>query len=226
MAPPGRCTPARPVSQLDHALQTAALLLHRHPDDPELAAAGLVHDIGHLLPGVDDEAHAGAGAAAVRAALGERVAGLVALHVEAKRYLVATEPGYGDELGSDSVASLATQGGSLSPEEAAAFAACRWRPRPSRCAGPTTAGRSRGSWSGISAPGYPSCGRCPSSAAPPGADAAGGHLVVPRRHPRHRARAGTTAGRRAVICPPTPSTKESNPWMPPWPGCATPASPP
>ncbi len=111
------------VSQLQHALQTAALLLQRHPEDLELAAAGLVHDVGHLMPGVDDEAHAGAGAAAVRAALGERVAGLVALHVEAKRYLVATEPGYGDELGSDSVASLATQGGSLSPEEAAAFAA-------------------------------------------------------------------------------------------------------
>ena len=111
------------VSQLQHALQTAALLLQRHPDDLELAAAGLVHDVGHLMPGVDDEAHASAGAAAVRAALGDRVAGLVALHVEAKRYLVATEPGYGDELGSDSVASLATQGGSLSPEEAAAFAA-------------------------------------------------------------------------------------------------------
>ena len=111
------------VSQLQHALQTAALLLQRHPDDLELAAAGLVHDVGHLMPGVDDEAHASVGADAVRGALGDRVAGLVALHVEAKRYLVATEPGYGDELGSDSVASLATQGGSLSPEEAAAFEA-------------------------------------------------------------------------------------------------------
>jgi predicted HD phosphohydrolase len=111
------------VSQLDHALQTAALLLRRHPGDLELAAAGLVHDIGHLLPGVDDEAHAGAGADAVRAALGHRVAGLVALHVEAKRYLVATEPGYGDALGTDSVASLATQGGSLSEDEVAAFEA-------------------------------------------------------------------------------------------------------
>jgi len=51
------------------------------------------------------------------------VAGLVALHVEAKRYLVATEPGYGGGLGPDSVASLATQGGSASPGEGAAFAA-------------------------------------------------------------------------------------------------------
>jgi len=116
------CTGAA-VSLLDHALQTAALLQHRYPDDPELAAAGLVHDIGHELAGVGDAAHARAGAAAVRTALGARVAGIVALHVEAKRYLVAREPGYGDELGPDSVASLATQGGSLSPEEGAAFEA-------------------------------------------------------------------------------------------------------
>jgi predicted HD phosphohydrolase len=115
--------PGTAVSQLDHALQTAALLRHRCPDDPALAAAGLVHDIGHLLPGVGDAAHAAAGAAAVRAVLGEPVAGLVALHVQAKRYLVATEPGYGGGLRPDSVLSLATQGGSLSPEEAAAFEA-------------------------------------------------------------------------------------------------------
>ena len=51
-------SPGLPVSQLDHALQTAALLAHLHPDDDELAVAGLVHDIGHLLPGGTDEAHA------------------------------------------------------------------------------------------------------------------------------------------------------------------------
>jgi len=51
------------------------------------------------------------------------VADLVALHVQAKRYLVATEPGYGAELASDSVASLANQGGSMSPDEVAAFGA-------------------------------------------------------------------------------------------------------
>ena len=109
------------LTQLDHALQTGALLRRECPDDPELAAAGLVHDIGHLIGGVGDEAHPRAGADAVRAALGERVAGLVALHVEAKRYLMATEPGY--ELAPDSVASLAAQGGAMSPAEAAAFEA-------------------------------------------------------------------------------------------------------
>src|ERR1700691_243776 len=88
-------SPGIPVSQLDHALQTAALLAHLHPGDDELAAAGLVHDLGHLLPGGTDETHATDGARAVRRALGERVAGTVGLHVAAKRYLVATDAGDG-----------------------------------------------------------------------------------------------------------------------------------
>jgi predicted HD phosphohydrolase len=109
-------------SQLDHALQTAAVLRRQVPDDDELAVAGLVHDIGHLLPGVGDAEHAPAGAAAVRAALGERVAGLVGLHVEAKRYLVASEGAYGGELAADSVASLLEQGGPMTVKEQRAFA--------------------------------------------------------------------------------------------------------
>ncbi len=54
-------------------------------------------------------------------ALGERVAGIVGLHVEAKRYLVAVESGYGGALSSDSVTSLGRQGGAMGPEEVAAF---------------------------------------------------------------------------------------------------------
>jgi predicted HD phosphohydrolase len=119
-------SPGVPVSQLDHALQTAALLAHLHPGDEELAAAGLVHDIGHLLPGGTDEAHATDGASAVRRALGERVAGTVGLHVAAKRYLVATEAGYGGVLTTDSVVSLGRQGGALGEGEAAAFLARPW----------------------------------------------------------------------------------------------------
>ena len=82
------------------------------PDDEELAVAGLVHDIGHLLAGVGDAEHAEAGQAAVRAALGERVAELVGLHVAAKRYLVASED-YAGVLSADSVASLTRQGGAM-----------------------------------------------------------------------------------------------------------------
>jgi predicted HD phosphohydrolase len=119
-------SPGVPVSQLDHALQTAALLAHLHPDDDELAAAGLVHDIGHLLPDGSDETHADDAARAVRRALGERVAGIVSLHIEAKRYLVATEDGYGGVLTNDSVVSLQRQGGALRQADAAAFLTQRW----------------------------------------------------------------------------------------------------
>ena len=119
-------SPGVPVSQLDHALQTAALLAHLHPGDDELAAAGLVHDIGHLLPEGSDETHAADAARAVRRALGERVAGIVGLHIEAKRYLVATEDGYGGVLTNDSVVSLQRQGGALREEDAAAFLAQPW----------------------------------------------------------------------------------------------------
>jgi predicted HD phosphohydrolase len=119
-------SPGVPVSQLDHALQTGALLAHLHPGDDELAAAGLVHDIGHLLPGGTDEAHADDAARAVRRALGERVAGIVGLHIQAKRYLVATEAGYGGVLTDDSVVSLGHQGGAMAGDEAADFLALRW----------------------------------------------------------------------------------------------------
>jgi predicted HD phosphohydrolase len=109
-------------THLQHALQVAAVLRAAAPDDDELAVAGLVHDIGHLLEGVGDPEHAEAGAAAVAAALGERVAGLVGLHVEAKRYLVASEGDYAGELSDDSMASLGRQGGPMTADERAAFA--------------------------------------------------------------------------------------------------------
>jgi predicted HD phosphohydrolase len=50
----------------------------------------------------------------------------VGLHVEAKRYLVASEAAYGRVLAADSVASLARQGGAMSPAECEAFVARRW----------------------------------------------------------------------------------------------------
>jgi predicted HD phosphohydrolase len=119
-------SPNAPVSLLDHALQTGALLVRDHPEDLELAVAGLVHDLGHLLPGGSDEHHAEDAAAAVRRALGERVAGIVALHVEAKRYLVATDGGYGALLARDSVVSLGRQGGALSAVDAESFLTSEW----------------------------------------------------------------------------------------------------
>ncbi|MFE4696307.1 HD domain-containing protein [Streptomyces sp. NPDC056738] len=111
---PGGGTPSGdPVDLHDHALQTAALLRRGHPSDKELQVAGLVHDIGHLLRPGDEAGHAGLAADAVRPLLGERVSGLVRLHVAAERYLAAGSPAQGP-------APLAP-GGAMTRQEAAAF---------------------------------------------------------------------------------------------------------
>jgi predicted HD phosphohydrolase len=103
-----------------HLLQTAELLAASHPDDPELVAAGLVHDIATAL-GYHDEAHERAGADLVTPLLGARVGALVAGHVDAKRYLVATDPTYGSALSADSTMSLRAQGGALDDSEISSF---------------------------------------------------------------------------------------------------------
>ncbi|GAA2300153.1 metal-dependent phosphohydrolase [Streptomyces kunmingensis] len=110
-----------PVDLHDHALQTAALLRRGHPSDKELQVAGLVHDLGLLLCPGDDAGHADRAADAVRGLLGERVARLVRLHVPAKRYLSAVEPGRG--LSAQSALTLGAQGGPMEPHEVAAFEA-------------------------------------------------------------------------------------------------------
>ncbi|MFI6537497.1 HD domain-containing protein [Nonomuraea sp. NPDC050547] len=108
-----------PVALLDHGLQVAAVVREWHPDDLELQVAGLVHDIGHLLHPGDEAGHANAGADAVRPLLGERVAGLVELHVPAKRYLATVEPSRA--LSPESARTLELQGGLMSDAEVAAF---------------------------------------------------------------------------------------------------------
>src|SRR5689334_10230202 len=81
-----------------HGLQTAAVLRASDPDDLELQVAGLVHDLGHILPPRDAALHGVVAGDYVRGVLGDRVATLVHLHVPAKRYLVTVEPGYRDIL--------------------------------------------------------------------------------------------------------------------------------
>jgi len=109
------------LSELDHALQCAYELSLVRPLDHELQVAGLVHDIGHQFG--PDEEHGRLGAEQVRPALGDRVAGLVAAHVPAKRYLVATDASYSSLLSPVSVISLGVQGGAMSPAEIAEFEA-------------------------------------------------------------------------------------------------------
>jgi predicted HD phosphohydrolase len=105
------------LSELDHALQCARLLELSAPDDFEIQIAGLVHDIRQ------GPAHDRMGADAVRPVLGERVAALVGLHVEAKRYLVATDPAYRDRLSRISTHTLDLQGGPMGEDEISAFEA-------------------------------------------------------------------------------------------------------
>ena len=119
-----------PVTQLEHALQTATLAEGEGADD-ELVTACLLHDLGHLLHdlgesptlrGVDD-VHQYAALPFLRGLLGERVLGGIQLHVDAKRYLCATVPGYEAALSSDSQRSLKLQGGVFSTAQSTAFIA-------------------------------------------------------------------------------------------------------
>jgi predicted HD phosphohydrolase len=137
---------------LDHSLQTAAVLRASYPDDVELQVAGLVHDVGHMLPPRRDEVHGDVAAAFVCPVLGPRVADLVSLHVPAKRYLVTTEPRYRQALEHDSVISLERQGGDMSDDEVRAFE------REPRCADALALRRAdeAGKVPGLSVPGLDS----------------------------------------------------------------------
>ncbi len=109
------------LSEIDHGLQCADVLAQAAPDDLELQIAGLVHDISHGQGHIRD--HARIGAAAVRGLLGDRVADLVGLHVAAKRYIVTTQPGYGERLSPVSQKTFVLQGGDMTAEEVARFEA-------------------------------------------------------------------------------------------------------
>jgi len=119
-----------PVTQLEHGLQAAQLARDADADEETILAA-LLHDVGHLLGhegriheklGVID--HDEAGAQWLRArGFSERLTALVRAHVDAKRYLVATNAGYAARLSPASTETLALQGGPMSPEEAQAFGA-------------------------------------------------------------------------------------------------------
>jgi phosphonate degradation associated HDIG domain protein len=116
------------VSQCEHALQ-CAFLAAQSGGPAALVSAALLHDIGHLLydandrpalRGIDDR-HEQLAAGHLLDAFGLAVAEPVRLHVAAKRYLCAADPGYFGRLSAASVHSLELQGGPFSAEEATAF---------------------------------------------------------------------------------------------------------
>jgi phosphonate degradation associated HDIG domain protein len=119
-----------PVTQLEHALQSASRA-EAASASPALVCAALLHDLGHLLNdqgetptlrGIDD-LHQYAVLPFLGDAFGDDVLEPIKLHVDAKRYLCATRAGYHESLSADSRRSLRLQGGIHSPEEAAAFIA-------------------------------------------------------------------------------------------------------
>ncbi len=118
------------LSQLAHALQCAALA-DASGASSELVAAALLHDIGHLVElqaggGADFEAdlhHEDIAVLELAGILPRSVTDPIALHVQAKRFLVATEPAYLGTLSAGSRHSLAVQGGPMSPDECEGFIA-------------------------------------------------------------------------------------------------------
>ena len=123
-----------PVTQLEHALQTAHLAEQSDADD-ELVTACLLHDLGHLLnpqdEGTDDtptlrgidDVHQHVALPFLRGLFPERVLLAIQRHVDAKRYLCHARPEYFLKLSEDSRRSLALQGGVLDAAQARAFIA-------------------------------------------------------------------------------------------------------
>lgn len=118
------------VSQREHALQ-AAHFARQAGAPPALVVSALLHDVGHLLHDLPDDApdlgvddrHEELAARWLAERFGPDVAEPARLHVEAKRYLCAVEPGYHEALSEPSRISLRLQGGPMSPEEAERFLA-------------------------------------------------------------------------------------------------------
>ena len=121
---------SEPVTQLEHALQTAHLA-EQSGAGPELITACLLHDLGHLLDdlgetptlrGIDD-AHQYCALPFLHGLFPQGVLDAIRLHVDAKRYLCQARPAYHARLSADSRRSLQLQGGVFDPEQAAAFIA-------------------------------------------------------------------------------------------------------
>jgi phosphonate degradation associated HDIG domain protein len=119
-----------PVTQLEHALQTAHLA-EQHGAGDTLVTACLLHDLGHLLNeqgetptlrGIDDT-HQYFALPFLRGLFPESVLDAIKLHVDAKRYLCHAEVAYHARLSVEAKRSLALQGGVLDAAGAAAFLA-------------------------------------------------------------------------------------------------------
>jgi gamma-butyrobetaine dioxygenase len=121
------------VTMVQHQLQAGALAVG---SVDTLVVAALLHDIGHVigrqegepdaaeaLTGDRDAHHDESGARWLSRWFGPEITEPVRLHVAAKRYLVATEPGYVSRLSEASTHTLRLQGGPMSAQQAREFEA-------------------------------------------------------------------------------------------------------
>lgn len=117
------------VTMREHMLQAAQLASASGASD-EVVAAALLHDIGHfsgefpveaLDSGIDNR-HQRSGADILSPYFPPLVVECVRQHVDAKRYLCATDDGYHDQLSQASKHSLELQGGAMDAAEAERFA--------------------------------------------------------------------------------------------------------
>ncbi|RXK46797.1 phosphonate degradation HD-domain oxygenase [Aquirufa rosea] len=116
------------VSQLEHALQCAQLAKD-HGASSALIIACLLHDVGHILHALPDDApdmgiddqHENLAHDFLTTYFHENVTEPIRLHVDAKRYLCTRETGYQDLLSEPSLISLQLQGGAMKEEECQAF---------------------------------------------------------------------------------------------------------
>jgi len=122
----GRLNYGENVTIAEHVLLTAAAAEQQGRHDT-LVAACLMHDVGHWLDEPDDgygiHDHGDLGGDWVAARFDAAVSEPVRLHVEAKRFLCARDPGYHDRLSVASQYTLTKQGGPMSADEAEAFEA-------------------------------------------------------------------------------------------------------
>ena len=120
------------VSQLQHAAQAALLARAARPDDPAFILAAFLHDYGHIaaadnpasenMNGYGTMSHEQLGATMLRQlGFSEEVTRLVAGHVDAKRYLVSTDPAYYEALSEASKITLAYQGGRMNADDMRVF---------------------------------------------------------------------------------------------------------
>jgi phosphonate degradation associated HDIG domain protein len=119
-----------PVSLAEHSLQTA-LAAERDGAHDTLVAAALLHDYGHLIHDLPEDAaergldtrHEDIGHAFLGKHFVAEVVEPIQLHVAAKRYLCAVDPAYVAALSPASRVSLELQGGPCGPDEVAEFEA-------------------------------------------------------------------------------------------------------